>query len=82
MDAQLFDVFALGLRTLFLVCLPFAIVIAFGSTIGGALQSATGITDVSISYALRLFIGVVFLYYYAPAIMHYLTALVSLAWGH
>ena len=81
MDVQLIDAISLGLRTLFLSCIPVAVVVAVGASIGGAVQSATGITDSSIGYAVRLFVGVFFLYYYAPAIAHYLAALVSVSWG-
>lgn len=81
MDLQIFDAISLGLRTLFLACIPVAVVIALGASIAGAVQSATGITDASIGYAVRLFAGVFFLYYYAPAIAHYLAALVSFSWG-
>ena len=79
MDSILIDVVHLAVRTLFLVCVPIALILGVVGTLASAFQGVTNIHEGVVGYGTKLLVLCAVLYLYFPSITNYLTSLTFLA---
>lgn len=80
MSDHLYDIFLLALRIIFLLALPVAGILAVSGLLAGFLQSATGVKEQALNYAVKLVVFIFLAYLFFPVAGEYLQELFILAY--
>ena len=79
MQDQMYDVFLMALKSLYLIAAPCVLVIFVAGSLASILQSAMSVQEATMNYAVRLIAFVLLLYLIMPAAVQSLTDLATFA---
>jgi flagellar biosynthesis protein FliQ len=79
MQNQLYDVFLMALKCLYLIAAPSILVIFVAGSLASILQSAMSVQEATMNYAVRVIALVLLLYLILPAAVRSITDLAAFA---
>lgn len=79
MENQIYDVFLMAIKSLYLIAAPTVLVIFVAGSLASILQSAISVQEATMNYAVRLIAFVLLLYLIMPAAVRSVTELTTFA---